>query len=65
MFSLVITVVTVLASGAVEVDRQVVEPSLSAVACVQQAREILEAFDRYPTLLGEVSCDAVPIPRMK
>jgi len=65
MFSLVITVVTVLANGSVEVDRQVVEPSLSAVECVQQAQEILGAFERYPTLQGVVSCDEVPIPQMR
>lgn len=65
MFSLVITVASVLANGSVEVDRQVVEPSLSAVACVQQAQEILNAFERYPTLQGIVSCDEVPLPRMR
>jgi len=65
MFNLVLTVTTVLASGAMVEDRQVLEPSLSQVECIQQAEDILGTFERYPTLQGMVSCDAVPIPRMR
>tara|TARA_R110000822_G_scaffold106631_1_gene234841 strand:- start:298 stop:498 length:201 start_codon:yes stop_codon:yes gene_type:complete len=65
MFNLVLTVTTVLFYGGFEEHRTVLVHNLSEQECIVNAEKMLDRMIDNPDLSGTVSCDQVPIPRIR